>query len=186
MLKANADQCTNQMPNRQSETGPEPNYFCPAAVTFAALHSDVVYKLLYPSKIPLQFCVTRRNKVRARWNSPHLSRFLISALCCSYQPLKCSERVVGNQLLPTEKNKLMHGKWCNLTRVKSIHPERDPEPTNEQRSRPSPSPTIIHLSSVGLRSSASLWLPSFLCNSSERGEGGRVFLALLPLRSPPV
>lgn len=81
----------------------------------------------------------------------------------------------SDQLLPTEKNKLMHGKWCNLTRAKSIHPERDPEPTNEQRSRPSPSPTIIHLSSVGLRSSASLWLPSFLSNSSERrgwGWGG--------------
>ena len=62
----------------------------------------------------------------------------------------------------------MHGKWCNLTRAKSIHPERDPEPTNEQRCRPSPSPTIIHLSSVGLRSSASLWLPSFLSYSSEK------------------
>lgn len=126
----------------------------------------MVYKLLYPSKRPLQFCVTRRNKVRPRWNSPHLSRFLISTLCRSYQPLKCSERVVVNQLLPNEKNKLMHGKWCNLTRAKSIHPERDPEPTNEQRSRPSPSPTIIRLSSVGLRSSASLWLPSFLSYSS--------------------
>lgn len=86
----------------------------------------------------------------------------------------------------------MHGKWCNLTRAKSIHPERDPEPTNEQRSRPSPSPTIIHLSSVGLRSSASLWLPSFLSYSSERrGWGGgrereRDSLALLPLSSPPV
>lgn len=93
-LKANADQCTNQIPNRQRETGPDPNYFCPAAVTFAALHNDVVYKLLYPSKRPLQFCVTRRNKVRPGWNSPHLSRFLISALCRSYQSLKCSERVV--------------------------------------------------------------------------------------------
>lgn len=132
------------------------------------------------------FCVTRRNKVRPRWHSPHLSRFLISALRRSYQPLKCSERVVVKQLLSTEKNKLMHGKWCNSTRAKSIHPERDPEPTNELRSRPSPSPTIIHLSSVGLRSSASLWLPSFLSYSSERGETLSPSTPSSPLSFPPV
>lgn len=149
----------------------------------------MVYKLLYPSKRPLQFCVTRRNKVRPRWNSPHLSRFLISTLCRSYQPLKCSERVVVNQLLPNEKNKLMHGKWCNLTRAKSIHPERDPEPTNEQRSRPGPSPTIIRLSSVGLRSSASLWLPSFLSYSSgglPRPPPSQLSSCVTPCCTPPI
>lgn len=141
-----------------------------------------------PAKRPLQFCVTRRDKVRPRWNSPHRSRFLLSALCRSYQPLKCSERVVVNQLLSTEKNKLMHGKWCNLTRAKSIHPERDPKPTNEQRSRSSPSPTIIHLSSVGLRSSASLTSFLSFLQLGEKGGwvGGGDSLALLPLSSPSV
>lgn len=137
-------------------------------------------------KTPLQFRATRRNKVRPRWNSPHLSRVLISALRRCSHLQKCSERVVVDQLLPTEKNKLMHGKWCNSTRAKSIHPERDQEPTNEQRSRSSPSPTIIHLSSVGLRSSASLWFPSFLSYSSERKGGKSDPLALIPLSSPPV
>lgn len=126
----------------------------------------------YPSKRPLQFW---RKAPQQSASTPELtsSESLFNTRLTSLQsPQKCPERVVVNQLLPTEKNKLMHGKWCNSTRAKSIHPERDREPTNEQRSRPSPSPTIIHLSSVGLRSSASLWFPSFLSCSSER-KGGK-------------
>lgn len=178
MLKANADQCTNQIPNRQSETGPDPNYFCPAAVTFAALH-NVVYKLLYPSKRPLVLRNAPQQSTSRLELTSSESLFNIRLMSLLSVPKMLSARR-SDQLLPTEKNKLMHGKWCNLTRAKSIHPERDPEPTNEQRSRPSPSPTIIHLSSVGLRSSASLWLPSFFSNSSERG-GGRKRLP----RPPP-
>lgn len=176
-IKSRTDTC---------ETGPDQNYFCPAALTFAALQSDVVYKYLTSQqktspvwrKAPQQSASTLELT-----SSESLFNIRLTSL---QSPQKCSERVVVNQLLPTEKNKLMHGKWCNSTRAKSIHPERDREPTNEQRSRPSPSPTIIHLSSVGLRSSASLWFPSFLSCSSERKGEKSDPLALIPLSSPPV
>lgn len=42
--------------------------------------------ITHPSERPLQFRVTR--KVYPRWNSPHLSRFLISALCRCSHPQK--------------------------------------------------------------------------------------------------
>lgn len=95
--------------------------------TFAELQSDGCINIFFPKAKKKAFAVWSEVSLQIHVGVRKLtsSECFVSSLSVPVIPKKRNKaRRNFSCLAGWEKNKLMHGKWCNSTRAKSIHPAR--------------------------------------------------------------